>query len=167
MTVTIGYSWNEGKDEICSWIRSRFGQDAVILDVGPGGGTWKKLLPEYTMDAVEIFPETAMEIAGLYRGVMCADIADVNYEWYDLVIFGDVIEHMTVEKAQAVLEYAKSHCRDCIVAVPWELEQGPMYGNQWEEHIQDDLTPELFDERYPGFEPLHLSDRYGYYHRRT
>lgn len=157
-----GGSYIDGKEEVCSWIREHY-PDAVILDVGPGSGTWRDLLPEYKMDAVEIYAPTAEEIRHKYDAVICADIADVSYD-YDLVIFGDVIEHMTVEKAQKVLAYARKHSKDFIVAVPWKYKQGICYGNQWEIHIQDDLTPEIFAERYPGLEQLWANERYAYYH---
>lgn len=157
-----GGSYNDGKEEVCAWIRANF-QGASILDVGPGSGTWRDLLPEYRMDAVEIFAPTVEEIKGKYDAVICADIADVSYD-YDLVIFGDVIEHMTVEKAQKVIEYARQHSRDFIIAVPWRYKQGPCYGNRWEIHIQDDLTPEIFEERYPGMIQLWANERYAYYH---
>ena len=162
--MNVGGSYMKGKVEVVSWIRTHFPRSSSVLDVGPGGGIWHQLLPEFHMDAVEIFKPTADMIRNRYRTVICADIADVSYD-YDLVIFGDVIEHMTVEKAQKVLAYAKEHSKDIIVAVPWQYKQGPCYGNQWEEHIQDDLTPEIFEERYPGMVPIWTSEDYAYYHR--
>jgi len=51
-----------------------------------------------------------------------------------------------------------------IIAVPYLYRQGPMYGNQWEAHLQEDLTPELFDARYPGFRIIHRPvPNYAYY----
>lgn len=161
-----GSSFTAGKIEACEFIREHFPPESSILDVGPGCGTWRDILPEYSnMDAVEIFPATAAEIQGKYRSVICADIADVEYEWYDLIIFGDVLEHMSVEDAQKMLEYARPRCEDMIIAVPFQYQQGECYGNPWERHIQDDLTLELFYERYPGFESIYLTDNYAYFHR--
>lgn len=160
-------SYNEGKAEVCSWIRERFSDDASILDVGACDGKWRKLLPEYqNMDAVEIFPPNARQIEDMYRAVYCGDICDLKYKHYDLVIFGDVLEHMSVEKAQAVLDYARGHCKDFVIGIPWEYKQDAIYGNEWERHIQDDLTPDIFDERFPGCEAIHkCSDFYCYYHK--
>ena len=71
---------------------------------------------------------------------------------------------MTVEQAQRVIEYAKGRCREMIVAVPFLYRQGPMYGNRWEAHMQEDLTPEKFDERYPGFRMIYRpKPNYAYY----
>ena len=120
------------------------------------------------MDAVEIFEPNVRnhKLAEKYDNVFVGDIKDYKYDWYDLIIFGDVIEHMTVEDAQQVLRYAWTRCRDMIVAVPWLYKQDAIYGNKWEIHIQDDLTPALFEERYPGFEILvNTNMNYAYYHK--
>lgn len=156
-----------GKPAVCQWVRDHFPQDSTILDVGACDGIWRELLPEYRMDAVEIYKPNADRLRG-YGLVFCCDIADYPFVWYDLIIFGDVIEHMPVEKAQQVLAWAAPRCRDMIVAVPFRYPQGEIYGNPWERHIQDDLTPELFAERYPGFEVLVDTGRnYCYYHKKV
>ena len=155
-----------GKDWVVDWIRKTFPTDSTILDVGACDGKWRKLLPEYTMDAVEIYEPNAESIRGLYRNVFCADVAVLQYENYDLIIFGDVIEHMAVETAQRVLNYADTHCKDMIVAVPYLFPQGPIYGNPWEIHVQDDLTAERFAERYPQLAVLYdTKQNYCFYHK--
>lgn len=162
-------SYDIGKAEVVDWIRNNFEPKTRILDVGAGDGKWSSLLSEYSeMDACEIFPPNAEYIKSAYRETFCCDIDDLKYQSdkYDLIIFGDVIEHMDVEKAQRVLKYAEPRCRDMIIAVPWEYPQGELYGNRYERHIQSDLTPELFDERYPGYEPIFETDAYCYYHKR-
>ena len=157
-------SYNLGKSEVRTWVRENFPDASTVLDVGACNGCWRQLLPEYTMDAVEIFEPNAVALSG-YREVFCKDVADLEYDHYDLIIFGDVIEHMEVEKAKRVLDYAMTRCRDMIVAVPFGLEQGAIYGNPWEVHIQADLTESLFNERYPGFEPIYIvRGYYAYYH---
>ena len=117
------------------------------------------------MDAVEAYWPNAMRLEG-YREIFSVDIRNLEYDHYDLIIFGDVIEHLSVKDAQCVLDYAGPRCRDMIVAVPFEYVQGEIYGNPYEVHIQDDLTPENFDERYPGFEVLlRAAEDYCYYHK--
>lgn len=159
-------SYDFGKQEVCNWVRDTYRKDSTFLDVGACNGLWKRLLPEYTMDAVEIFPPNIVWL-GDYREVYNGDIYDFKYDWYDLIIFGDVIEHMSVERAQKVLAYAEKRCGDMIVAVPFLYRQGVLYGNQWETHIQDDLTAELVAERYPMLEVLYdTKNNYCYYHKR-
>lgn len=159
-------SYDIGKDVVVKWIREHFDSNARILDVGACDGKWRKLLPEYKMDAVEIWKPNCDRIKPLYDNVYCKNIADFCYNYFDLIIFGDVIEHMTVQQAQAVLSYAYDRCSDMIVAVPFLYEQGKIYGNPWEEHKQPDLTAEVFAERYHGFEVLHDTGKnYCFYHK--
>ena len=106
-------SYPYGKTEVATWIRQSF-PDAVILDVGAGEGTWHELLPEYVMDAVEIWEPVAAALEG-YRNVIVKDIISYRYRRdYDLIIFGDVLEHMSVSDAQKVIEYEPDNaCRCC------------------------------------------------------
>lgn len=154
-----------GKDIVCAWIRENFSAGTEILDVGACDGIWRQLLPEYTMDAVEIHGPNADRLHG-YRKVFRRDVDELDYEHYDLIIFGDVIEHMDVEKAQRVLAYARPRCRDMVVAVPFLYPQDAFGGNPWEKHLQPDLTAEIFAARYPGFSVLcDTGLNYCYYHK--
>lgn len=163
-------SYDSGKDEVIAWIKNNFPKGSTCLDVGACDGKWFNLLGDYLiMDAVEIYEPNIVNnrLNDIYRQVLCGDIADCVYNWYDLIIFGDVIEHMTVEKARNVIEYAKYRCRDMIIAVPFMLEQDVQYGNPYEVHIQNDLTPILFDQRYPGFKIISRPQvNYAYYVKR-
>lgn len=159
-------SYSYGKNEVCAWIRENFPANSTILDVGACDGIWKRLLPEYrNMDAVEVFGMNLPRLHG-YRRVFHKDIREHEYDCYDLIIFGDVIEHLSPKDARYVLDYAAPRCRDMIVSVPFLYVQGELYGNPYEVHIQDDLTPELFAERYPGFAVLcDPGHDYCYYHK--
>ena len=98
-------SYNEGKLEVVEWVKQNFPKGSTCLDVGACDGKWWKLLGDYLkMDAVEIFqPNIAIhDLKRKYNKVFYGDIFGLEYEHYDLIIFGDVLEHMTVEKAQAV-----------------------------------------------------------------
>ena len=161
-------SYDYGKDEVVKYILDNFPAGSTCLDVGACDGKWQGLLGgQLVMDAVEIFEPNIRQnnLRSKYRCVYSCDVYDCHYDWYDLIIFGDVIEHMTVERAQAVLKWARPRCKDMIIGVPFRYRQDAIYGNPYEIHIQDDLTPELFDERYPGYEIL-VQPRgdYAYYH---
>lgn len=163
-------SFYTGKEEIINWIKNNFSSECICLDVGACDGMYAWLLERHfkMIDAVEVFEPNIKEhhLKALYDNVYNADIRNFEYGYYDLIIFGDVIEHMSVEDAQKVLEYAKTKCKDMIVAIPYMLIQEEVFDNPYEVHIQDDLTPGLFHERYHGFEPLFIFDEYGYYHLR-
>lgn len=163
-------SFGKGKVEVCEYIRAVFPKGSPALDVGACDGVWCDLLGDYlNMDAIEIFPANYLNLLskGSYEHVYFGDVRymEYNYGVYDIIIFGDVIEHMKVEDAQEVLRYAYPRCEDMIVSVPWKYPQGEIYGNKWERHIQDDLTPEIFEQRYPGLVPLMQFSDYCYYHK--
>ena len=165
-------SYNEGKLEVIEYIMSLAPES--ILDVGACDGKWAQLLRSagYTgrLDACEAFKPNAAKILELYDDVFVGDIRRYEYgNSYDVAIFGDVIEHMDVQAAQFVLDYAAHNCKEVIVGVPFLYQQGEIYGNPYERHIQDDLTPEIFEERYGmiGFE-MFVRPRgdYAYYRMR-
>ena len=160
-------SYNIGKSEIVAWLKKRFAKGSTCLDVGACDGKWWTLLGEhFQMDGIEIF-EDNVELHRLeqkYNHVVVGDIYDYEYDYYDLIIFGDVLEHMTVERAQKCLLYAQEHCREAIIAIPYMFTQGKAYGNPWEVHIQPDLTPEVFAQRYPWCKLiLRAGNDYAYY----
>lgn len=159
-------SLNTGKREVIEWVCENFSKGSTCLDVGACDGKWSYLLGDYLiMDGIEIFEPNIVKhnLQKKYRHVFCADIRDFQYFRYDLIIFGDILEHLTVEDAQKVLRYALPRCRELIVAVPYQWVNRSNYGNPFEFHIQDDLTPELVKERYPELKPFLIYDRYGYY----
>jgi len=160
-------SFNTGKPEVCAWIKQNFRMGARCLDVGACNGKWAKLLNDYLkMDGIEIYKPYIEKYKpqNLYENFYLGDIREFKYgNKYDLIIFGDVLEHMSVEDAQKVLEYAWDRCQDLIVAVPYMFEQGEKNGNPYEVHIQNDLTWQNVIERYPKLHPLFLTPEYGYY----
>lgn len=158
-------SYNYGKKEIVKWINEHVLKDATILDVGACDGKWRGLLRDYpNMDAVEVYQPNAVRIRPLYRHLYNCDICDFEYKWYDLVILGDILEHLTVEDAKIVLRYAAGHSKYAIISIPYLYKQGAIYGNPYEVHIQDDLTEEIFKKRYPECRLLlKAANDYAYY----
>lgn len=132
----------------------------AILDIGPGAGKFGKLLssPDRPVDGVEVFGPYVdrYRLREIYRRVVVEDVRNFRcgFREYDLVILGDILEHLTVEDAQAVLAYFEEQGISTIVLVPYNYEQGPSHGNDHEEHLQPDLTEEVFHARYPGFRKL-------------
>ena len=161
-------SYDVGKPEMVAWIHEHFRQGSTCLDVGACDGIWHQLLGDYlTMDACEVWEPNIKWLQGKYDKIFHCDIDKLEYGFYDVIIFGDVLEHMPVRNAQRVLAYADEHSTDYIVAVPYNYYQGAIYGNPFERHLQPDLTPEIVLERYPQLEPLIIYPNYGYYHRKS
>ena len=162
-------SYDDGKQYIVNWAKTYIPQYSRCLDVGACDGKWYNLLGKYfNMYAVEVFEPNIerYHLREKYQNVFNCNIVDFKYDWYDLIIFGDVLEHLSVKDAQCVLEYAYPRCKDMIISIPFLYKQDEIYGNIYEKHIQDDLTKELFEKRYPGFE-LIVQPRpdYAYYHK--
>lgn len=147
-------------------VRQRFDPNtAALLDVGAGWAKYADLLPEYTLDAVEAWKPniTAERLEERYRKVWHADVADLDLGHYDAAILGDVLEHLTRRKARLVLDRLCDRCDEVYVAVPWTYEQGPVGGNPYERHEQNDLTPEVMYAEYPQLRLLHQGDGKGLY----
>ena len=163
----MSWSYKWGKNEVREYLRSKFKGNAKVLDIGAGCGTYWELLHNdfKTIDAVEVFKPNIekFKLKQKYHRVYNMNIKDFKYGNYDIIIFGDIIEHLEVEEAQEVLKYASNRCKEIIVAVPYELEQDEVEGNIHEIHKQSDLTPKIMKERYPMLKELYKNDLYGYY----
>lgn len=163
----MGGSMPYGKIEITNFLRERIPFGSTILDIGAGCGTYHYYMGcGYVWEAVEIWPESVAALKEWYNQIYEMDIRDFKYpKHYDLIILGDVLEHLNVEDAQLVLQQAKEHADRVMVGVPFLYEQDEMYGNKAEEHLQPDLTHEIFKQRYPGMELIiGRYDLYGYYY---
>lgn len=142
-------------------------RNAAILDIGCGYGKYHTLLSPYfkNIDAIEVCQSTIdnYQLTRRYRNIMVGEAKNIEYGDYDVVIMGDVIEHMTVEDARKVIEYACTKARVVIVVVPWLWEQRATEENPFDEHIQPDLTPQLMAERYPMLTNMNVSEQLGLY----
>lgn len=144
----------------------------AILDVGPGAGKWGNIAKKHFpmgIDAVEIF-QPYIDNFGLdkiYRNVWNANI--LNCQWepgeYELVILGDVLEHLAIEDAQGLLEYIAGTGAYALIMVPYVYSQGACYDNDYETHLQDDLTEQIMLERYPGSIKIFGNERQGVFLR--
>jgi hypothetical protein len=76
---------------------------------------------------------------------------------------GDVLEHIEVDNAKALLEEVEMLNKKCLVAIPYLYPQGAHEGNVYETHHQPDLTHEIFLIRYPNMSCLIRNNQYGYY----
>lgn len=143
--------------------------DVEVLDVGAGHGKYRVLLTVCPkVDACEVWEPTVVNenLRSLYRSVYVQDVATlVDESWwsadvgYDLVIMGDVLEHLTREDAQHVLRRVTEVGADVIVIVPFMYPQDEEDGNVYQRHLQDDLTPELMATEYPSLRLIALETR--------
>jgi hypothetical protein len=127
--------------------------ETSILDIGAGGGKYKRLLSEYkNMDAVEVWQPYVgrLKLRELYRNVFVTDIGDFGFDFYDVIILGDVLEHIKTEKAIGLMKRLMQKCHDLVVILPF-LNESPdaLEGNPHEIHQQSDLTQQVIAQRYP------------------
>lgn len=121
-----------------------------VLDVGAGSGTYAHLLGEFChLDAIEVWQPYVEEyrLEDLYQNICVADVLwcvgmEAREKW-DLVIFGDVLEHMSQEGALMVWNWAHTIARWGLISAPIvPFPQGTEHGNPYEAHVQEqmDLT---------------------------
>ncbi|MCF6283731.1 MAG: tetratricopeptide repeat protein [Candidatus Hydrogenedentes bacterium] len=142
-------------------------QPKSVLDVGCGFGKWGYLCREYLdafngrfrpedwttrIDAVEYFePYILDHQRALYDNIMIGDIRDLcdGLDEYDLIIAGDVIEHMHKDEAELVVETLYTKAKQMlIVNIPlgegWDHPE--QYGNPAELH-----RSEWYKEDFQGY----------------
>lgn len=161
------YSYGEFKKEVKEKILEYIHPDSHVLDVGAGSGCYGEMLKGHfhRIVALEIFPNYVdmFNLKEKYDEVVIGDIVTYDFYEYDLIIMGDVLEHLSVEDAQKIVYEAQRHSHALLVAVPYMFQQGEEYGNVYETHLQPDLTPEVMAKRYPQLKLLYGDSKYGYY----
>jgi SAM-dependent methyltransferase len=162
----MGISTNYFKKETLDFILNNYSKDISILDIGAGSGTYFNLLSPYgynKIDCVEAWQPyiEKFDLKRKYKQVIHADIStlDLDFSKYDLVILGDVFEHISKDKTKKLIDKMLS-C-DIIVAIPFESGQEAINSNPYEVHVQDDLTLFNFLDDYQKFYPLCLRFDYG------
>lgn len=139
------FSSNLCKAEIRDWLREL--HPATILDIGAGSGVYSRLfrpiLPWATWSALEIYAPYVdrYDLKQHYEQIIVDDVLDARIKpnAFDVVILGDVLEHMAEEDAAAALRRAWSWAsKAVVVSVPLgHCPQGPSEGNEHEAHISE------------------------------
>jgi hypothetical protein len=84
------------------------------------------------------------------------NILDFEFDHYDIIIMGDILEHLSREDARTILTRLKDKCKELIVVVPYYLPQDEVFGNKYEIHLQPDLDDAIMAEHYPMLEMINL-----------
>ncbi len=135
-------SADEGKPWLVNKILAK--SPETILDLGAGAGTYARLLrpslPEAHMTAVEIHAANVSDhkLWRLYDSVIIGDIRSCDLPMADVVILGDVLEHMTRRDAHEVWNRARGRAWDAVfLSIPIiEWPQGAVDGNEHERHVE-------------------------------
>lgn len=143
----MGTSHPETKPWILNKIRNS--NITTILDVGAGSGTYADVLKNSAInaniEAVEVWKPYINEynLEDKYDKVHEQDIRERTDFNYDLVIFGDILEHMTKQEALDVWEKVGQQARYAVIAIPIiHYHQGEINNNPYEVHVKDDWSHE-------------------------
>lgn len=142
-----------------------------ILDIGPGSGNYYDLFTgqgEYEhkvklhvedWSAIEIWGPYIdfFHLTGKYNHIYVQDVYDTDWDKlgsFDIIIFGDVIEHMAFNRAKEAIQKASNHAKWLVLSLPIiNYPQEPSYGNIYEAHVEQ-YSPERVKELLEGFEIL-------------
>jgi hypothetical protein len=150
--------------DILNYLKNKFVRTNTVLDIGGGDGKWGYVLGEYfqKIDCVEIFEPYVerFNLKEIYREVFLGNFLEFEFDYYDVIIMGDVFEHVTREQATEWLNKVKDKCGELIIVVPFEYRQDwdGVYENVYGHHHQPDLTPENMIERYPMLSLMKWTD---------
>ncbi len=165
----------EGKD----WTRERIARLAdagplTVLDIGPGVGTYAKLLadlPIEQMIGLEVWePYVATyRLADRYDRLVIGDVRTTPLPPADVVILGDVVEHMT--RAEGLDVWARSAAaaaRAVYLSIPVvHYPQDEIEGNPYEVHVEEDWTHDEVLASFAGIGEFWLGTEVGVYERLT
>jgi len=166
---------NQEHDEKCLDLVEDYFRDKKelrFLDVGPGAGKWQiKINQRFNnakIEGCEIFPKYVEKhnLREKYNKIHISNILDFEWEneYYNVVILGDILEHLTIEDANKLLNKCKSKGALTIVQVPW-ASSGDSYGeNEYKECVQKDLSPQVMSSRYPSLEYITCNELSGAYY---
>jgi 2-polyprenyl-3-methyl-5-hydroxy-6-metoxy-1,4-benzoquinol methylase len=143
----MGTSSKQGKSETVIWVEKNKDSINNILDIGAGSGTYYKLLSpikSFKWLAIEAWKNYIDEfnLEKMYDIVYNDDVR--NFKWneqYDLVIAGDILEHITKQEAEAVVKKILDHTKTLIISIPiTHMPQEAINDNPYEYHVKDDWS---------------------------
>jgi glycosyltransferase involved in cell wall biosynthesis len=136
-------SSTSGKASI-RWVMSKIPAPKTALDIGCGEGTYAKMFPKLEWTGVEIW-EPYIErynLRSLYPVLHVTDARTIELDRkFDVCFLGDVLEHMEVDEAKALVRKAKKHAKTVIASIPiGHHPQDEWEGNPHERHVKDNWT---------------------------
>jgi predicted TPR repeat methyltransferase len=139
----------------------------TVLDIGAGAGKYAELIRNRSfVDAVEVWQENIdrYDLASKYDEVFAVDAREFDNFDYDLVIFGDVLEHMTEAEAVALWSKARRQAKAIFMSIPIvHMPQGAEGGNPFEVHLEDDYDHARVLATFEGICESREYDRIGAY----
>lgn len=159
-----GISTITGKDISINYIQERIRKDESILDVGFGAGYYGrslKYLGYNNIDGIDVYEDDIEELNldNTYNNIYIENIIDFNFKHYDMIIMGDILEHLKLEDAQKLLSKWKKEKRykHILISVPYEFMQNGTDKNPFEKHLQSEITVKYMSDNYPHLKLIYLN----------
>ncbi len=135
------YSSPKGKDLIRKWLESIRSEIGSVLDIGVGAGYFGRLCKEILISAKIIGVEAykpyikQFDLDKVYDEILLGNFVDIQLYNTDLIIFGDIIEHLEKDEALLVMPIIFQKYKHIIVSIPiGKWPQGAYCGNEYERH---------------------------------
>ena len=142
----------------------------TVLDVGAGAGKYGSIVklwdPSVHVTALEVWEPYVDEfkLRERYDEVLVTDVRTHDDFDYELVILGDVLEHMSEAEAVALWQKVASQARYAVVSIPIiHYHQGEEHGNPFQRHVEEDWTHEKVMSSFSGITQFAELDVVGVY----
>ena len=160
------YSSPNGKNYIKEYLDKT--RPKTIVDVGAGSGTYARSCKSSNqhLTAIEVYEPYVpkFDLIKLYDTVIIGDVRQLEIPKSDLIILGDVLEHMSREEARIVLDCARTRADHVIVSIPLGYyPQDEFEGNSYERHIVDNWNHEGVIKYLGKPSQYHLQGEIGVY----
>ena len=150
----MGVSNPENKPWVEEKIREL--QPKKILDVGAGAGIYLDVINNALGDkaivhAIEIWEPYVEQfnLKNRYHRVFQIDAREFQDFKYDLVIFGDVLEHMSEQDALTLWNKISEQASCAIISIPIvHYHQDAINGNPYEVHVEEDWNTERVLDKF-------------------
>lgn len=129
-----------------------------ILDVGTGSGVLEEIVREnfghsIVLDGIEAWEPYIAEynLTERYDNLYNVDARTWKNWDYDLVMFGDVLEHMVESESSELWNIVSKQARNAIITIPIiHYPQGASFGNPFEVHHEENWDTERILNVFPG-----------------
>lgn len=158
-------NWGYLTNDMYDYVTKTYPQDWSVLDVGCGHGHYSKLLrPHFNIksfDGIEIWQPYIQKynLHSLYTNIYNINVLEFDFQYYDLIIMGDILEHLSREDASKLIKKLKDKCTELLVIVPYNLPQDICNDNLYEIHLQPDLNDSIMAEYYPDLELINHNNK--------
>jgi hypothetical protein len=152
----MGYSDPTNKP----WTQQKIVQLApkTVLDIGAGQGVYLDLIRQgigggVIVNAVEVWQPyiDQFDLENRYDKLFAMDVRQMTNFAYDLVILGDVLEHMSESDAIDLWEKISLQAKNAIISIPIiHYHQEAINGNPYEVHVEEDWDTERVMKTFKG-----------------